>query len=102
MCREQAIKNIIFYDFQALMISKAAVQRCFKDIVIKIELVKNPAVENNKPEERAEHSSGIKQNYAVNKIRFSSTVKGDAKEDNPRDQVSIMTKNKYIMTSSDS
>ena len=100
MCREQAIKNIIFYDFQALWISKTAVQRCFKDVAIKIELVENPAVGNNKPDEKAEYSSGTKQNYAVNKIRLSGTVKGDAKEDNPRDQVSIMTKNKVYMTNS--
>ena len=30
----------------------------------------------------------------MNKIQFSSQVKGDAKENNPRDQVNIMTDNK--------
>ena len=101
MCREHDIQNLIFYDFQAFMISKVAVQRCFKDIAINIELIQNPTVEYNKPEDKTEYSGRIKQKYAVNKIRLSSTVKGDAKEDIPRNQVSIMTKNKSIRKSLD-
>ena len=29
MCQKQTVKNIILYDFQALMISQAALKRCF-------------------------------------------------------------------------
>ena len=92
----------IFCNFQALMISQVAIKRCFKNIVIQINLVNNSPVTNTRINERggarekddkgvAKHGDYINGDMAVNSIKFSNKVEGDAKENNPRDQVNIMT-----------
>ena len=93
------------------MISQAAIKRSFKHIGMQIYLEINSCVEsmgiNGSGDARGSDSKGVvqqrvapcyaKMDCTVNKIQFSSQVKGDAKENNPRDQVNIMTDNEVYV-----
>ena len=102
LCQKYHIRNIFFCNFQALMISQNAIKRCFKDFSIKINLVniltvneagmqQNEGAWKKESSSVTQHREKIAGDRSVYKIKFSSTVKGDAVENNPRDQVNIMT-----------
>ena len=104
LCQKYHMRNIFFCNFQALMINQTAIKRCFKNIVIQINLVNTSPVTDTRINESggarekedegvAKHGDDINGDIAVNKIKFSNKVEGDAKENNPRDQVNIMTEN---------